>query len=264
MWLFQRLSAGACCSCGKNLEKCGIWGEVANLMEQNIGITWAEASRISLRNDVSPFRVRPCSQYKRLWRSAIQAIQVATGKSILVDSSKSNHIGWRRINNLQLVLDQQVKVIHLVRDPRAVMWSMSRGRNKNLAKSEASRSLPRGLGAVLSWRLSNSLSEYAVTRRRCDSVLLRYEDLVQDPVKTFDTLERLLGIDLGDLSSKLSRNCPMRTGHGVDGNRMRNKATFIMQNDEVWKEMLSRPAIRCAEILAGQKLIRYGYSRLAD
>jgi hypothetical protein len=260
MWLFHNLAKNSNCSCGKALGHCPLWSRIAREIEVNCEIkSWEEAAKISGNNDIGKIGGKPSVEYKRLWAVAFKAIQDITGKKFIVDSSKSNHIGWRRMSNLQSVYRRDLKVLQLVRDPRAIMWSMSKGTNKSLTKKEKPPSFLRGIRGVMSWIVSNSLSEHVLKNNEFESLVIRYEDIMDSPQQSFEVLGAFLQLDLQELSDKVQAKTEFKTGHGVDGNRMRSSETFALRHDQAWKKELSPRARRCAELLAASKMRKYGY-----
>ncbi|MGI9458832.1 MAG: sulfotransferase [Pirellulales bacterium] len=260
MWLFHNLAKNSSCSCGKALRDCPLWSRIAREIKNNSEInSWEEAAKISGRNDIRKIGGKPSVEYKQLWAVAFQAIKDITGKEFIVDSSKSNHIGWRRISNLHSVFQKEFKVLQLVRDPRAIMWSMSKGTNKSLTKKESSPSFLRGIRGVISWTVSNSLSEYVLKNSAPESVIIRYEDIMDSPQQSFEVLGTFLQLDLQELSDKVQAKDEFNSGHGVDGNRMRSSETFALRHDQSWKKQLSLRSKHCAELLAASKMRKYGY-----
>lgn len=260
MWLFHNLAKNSNCACGEALLDCPIWSRVAAKISNKHGIkSWKEAAKISGGNDISKLWGKPSLEYRQLWGTAFQAIQEATGKEFIVDSSKSNHIGWRRLSNLRFVLQNDFKVLQLVRDPRAIMWSMSKGTNKNLARNESGTSFLRGIKGVVSWIVSNSLSEHVLKEIESESIIVRYEDLMDLPSQSFELLGGFLQLDLQELSNKVLSEGEFDSGHGVDGNRMRSVGKFVLRHDQSWKEQLSERTKHFVEFLAGSKMRKYGY-----
>lgn len=104
-----------------------------------------------------------------------QHIIQLTGKSIWVEKTPRNI----RVIALYLAHFQQAKVIHIVRDPRDVIYSLSK-RGKNL------------LHAVESWMASvAAIQPYRDLERVYE---VRYEDLCRDPENTMAAIQDFLGV----------------------------------------------------------------------
>jgi hypothetical protein len=178
---------------------------------------------------------------------------------LIVDSSKSCRMTTWRMPLLARHLDMPVKVLHLVRDPRAVMWSTHRGSNRLLEAGRAA-GLAGGMSrGLLGWILANLSAEFALRRnRRVPVVRIRYEDLANQPGQTFERLEAFLGISFQKVLEGLDRGAPFDPGHGVQGNRMRRNSRITLRFDDEWHRKLPRSAKRLSWI-AWPLMRSYGY-----
>ena len=132
--LFKEWLQDGSCSCGNHYRECTFWREV-----------WCELSGTFPDLDFSTIhRTSRCIEavsgyllstngvaerefYAEVWRTIIEAISRVSGRYVIVDSSKTTRGCARRVQVLSELCGFRVKVIHLVRDPRAVMWSVLRG-----------------------------------------------------------------------------------------------------------------------------------------
>jgi hypothetical protein len=141
-----------------------------------------------------------------------------------------------------------VRVIHLTKDPRAFVYSVTK------------RELPRASRKVL--RMTGRwIVENAIMSQLCRSSFdgkhvmhLKYEDLAAHPNDTMDAAFQWLG-----LSSKQSvRDYRGKTQHAVSGNKMRWEETDIYF-DEAWKSQLPASYRQFVWALAGLYASFYGY-----
>lgn len=161
------------------------------------------------------------------------------GSRIFLDSSKrpERAVFMRRIRSFDL------RVIHLVRDGRAVSWSNM----KNL-----------GLGpeaGAASWLADNRASEQARRSFPADRwMTLRYEDLCADPPGALSRIYSFAGLPPGD-------GVPDFRGveHHVIGNRMRLSSTSEIRIDERWRTALTPDQRATVERLVAPLNRRYGY-----
>ncbi|HKH50148.1 MAG TPA: sulfotransferase [Thermoanaerobaculia bacterium] len=164
------------------------------------------------------------------------------GSRIFLDSSKrpERAVFMRRIPSFDL------RVIHLVRDGRAVSWSNM----KNL-----------GLGpeaAADSWIADNRASEQARRYFPADRWLtLRHEDVCADPPGALSRIYSFTGLPPADGLPEL------RGGeHHIIGNRMRLASTSDIRLDERWKTALAPTQMATIERRVAPLNRRYGYGAL--
>lgn len=164
------------------------------------------------------------------------------GGRIFLDSSKrpERAVFMRRIPSFDM------RIIHLVRDGRAVSWSSM----KNL-----------GLGpeaAADSWIDDNQKSEQA--RRyfpRDRWMTLRHEDVCADPAGTLSRIYSFIGLPEGD-------GLPDFQGaeHHIIGNRMRLNSISEIRLDDRWKTALTPEQMAMIERRVAPLNRRYGYGAL--
>jgi hypothetical protein len=161
---------------------------------------------------------------------------------IFLDSSKrpERAVFMRRIPSFDM------RVLHLVRDGRAVTWSNM----KNL-----------GVGveaAADSWVGDNRAAEQARRYFPKDRwMTLRYEDLCADPAGTLSRIYTFAGLPAGNGVPEF------RTGeHHVIGNRMRLSSTSEIRIDDRWKTALKPEQMAVAESRVGELNRSYGYGSL--
>jgi hypothetical protein len=159
-----------------------------------------------------------------------------------LDSSKRPE----RAVYLQRVPSFDLKVIHLVRDGRAVSYSSM----KNLGiDAEA---------AAESWINDNQGSEHARRYFPADRWMhLRYEDLCARPLEVLADVYRFIGVQpkngVDDFRS---------VEQHIIGNRMRLSATSEIRLDEKWKTALTPEQVGIIEKKVGAMNRRYGYDGL--
>lgn len=170
----------------------------------------------------------------------VQAVLDVTGKCIFVDTSK-DHL---RARALKMFSPFDVRIIHLVRDPRGVAASRLR-RGVPIDAREAARQWVR-----LHTRLQNSLD----TRAPDKYIVARYEDLCQGPRTVLKRLYAFCGADrtfeVLDLAT---------TTHHIVGNAMRLDHLSAIQLDERWHELLTADQQREIWQIAGPLGAQYGY-----
>jgi hypothetical protein len=276
------------CSCGTPIQACGFWTAVAAetaARGQPLDITDA---RTDVRGVPSPWAralLRPLHRGRAAeaardvllhlspaWRRElprlqvrnavlVAALQAVTGRSCVVDSSKSG----MRLKYLLRNPALDVKVIRLVRDGRAVALTYTdparfadagdphlRAGGGGGERAHERLSWP---AAVREWRRSNEAAE-AILRRlpRSRWMEVRYEDLCRSPVETLQPVLAFMGVDPSGIVLDFRRR-----PHHVVGNGMRLDATSEIRLDERWRKVLTPDQLATFEADAGRIRRRLGY-----
>lgn len=144
------------------------------------------------------------------------------GAAFVVDASKSQGRAAGRPLALHRLAGMDVRVIHLVRNPRGVLASKLKGWNRELEQGIRERRLLRGPRALINWWLAN----YSVTRLtraigRDRVIYMDYEALVGRPAETLQQLGDFLGLDPREMIDAAEGGTIEAAGHAIAGNRMR-------------------------------------------
>jgi hypothetical protein len=164
------------------------------------------------------------------------------GCDTFLDSSKRPE----RATLMQRSGDFDMRVIHLVRDGRAVSWSSMK--HLGIGPEDAARS----------WLADNHGSEHA--RRYFPPnrwMTLRYEDLCKDPDATLARLHGFIGIPSTNGYHKFRV-----IDHHIIGNQMRLSSTSEIRLDESWKQALTPEQMTTIDHLVAPLNRRYGYGTL--
>lgn len=173
-----------------------------------------------------------------------------------------------RINEI-LDIFPDAKVVHMIRDPRAVAasyknWASSPGRMRmhpaetsSAAEAESNR-VRRSYNPVLNgllWRSATKSARVAQARYGEERIrLVRYEDLVQSPEVTASAVVRWLGLsgtpDLGQVAVANSSFCALQTSSGV-----------LTDFTDRWRVSLAPSELALCQLLAGRDLEGSGYCR---
>lgn len=261
------------CSCGSPVRKCEFWREVNQRMAKR-GITDFDITqaRLSIHDTENKYLNRlldplPRGHFLESMRDTGLALSSAwpthlhnvhcrngalagtlreiTGAKIVVDSSKiALHLKY-----LLRSPDLRIKIVHLVRDGRAVTMSMlGHGFKRNTRRESVA-------AAALSWRRNNEAAEHVLAELP-DSRWrhLKYEELCRCPEETLRGLCRFLGMD----ANEVTLDFRSRQQH-VLGNDMRLKSGSDIVLDERWRTGLSTEDLATFEEVAGEMNRKYGY-----
>lgn len=251
------------CACGAAIGACDFWQAVFQRAWGGLDaldVVWMDAMRLrftrtrhALRRLPSPGQDPALDCFVGALEHLYQAIAAVSGCRVIVDSSRTTPYAAL----LSRIPDAQIHPLHLVRDPRAVVYSWQR-RASGARAPVAVRLRPRhALLAALEWSVQNALAER--WRARAGGLLLRYEDLIAQPQAALSTAVRLVGLDgLPDFIDNGAAR--LEAGHSVEGNVYRLSSGVVpLELDNAWRNALS-PALRWQTVmLCWPGMMRYAY-----
>jgi len=262
------------CGCGQLFYSCEFWraiGDEAFGGWDNVDVDkmlafrpflkrpryipyYALAAKANVRTRRMNTLLEECGPIlERLYR----AIQTVSGARVVVDSSK--FVSYAVL--LSLLSFADLRVVHLIRDSRAVAYSW--GRTKESPAVVGGRLMPRLSPAQASrvWSVQNGsyslLSSFVCLSR------LRYEDFVNDP--TLYLAELLIRVGFDDESRSVrdvlhGREVSLSVDHTVSGNPGRFRTGSIeLQPDEEWKVKMRSADKHVVTALTAPLLLKYGY-----
>ncbi len=263
-WLFREAnSKQSRCSCGQQVLQCEFWRDVLHRVSLRIGHDdWQRAAVVSENTERLGCLHRPTSEYVQQWTATYEAMRAVSGKPWIVDSSKSTRRGHYRLQLVGQHMPGRLKIIHLVRDPRAVMWSVARGSNRKIEGGNRKRGRAGGMTrGLLSWILTNLAVEYLLRRNSNWSTLrIRYEDFVSNTDDGLNRLGDFLELDMTEVIRQIRDGDSFPSGHGICGNRMRRSGKVVLRFDREWESKLSGTA-RLSSLMAWPLMKKYRYSR---
>jgi hypothetical protein len=249
------------CGCGLDLVRCPIWSKVlaAELpagsapevharqvqQRQQSSLRTRHTWRVLRGGPGSEIRCEHAGTMARTYR----AIADITGARVIIDSTKIP--GEAAL--LPSVDGIDPLYLHLVRDPRAVAHSWSKQKDYVHAMPPAR--------STAYWVGFNLASRAIVKRYPERSMVMRYEDFIQEPAAAIHALIELCGGDPSDNPVE-GRIAKLRDNHTVTGNpdRFRSGATEIRAFDSMWQAELSTRAKLATLALSWPLLTHYGYS----
>jgi hypothetical protein len=257
------------CSCREPIRDCGFWQRVSREMAErghpfdiwdadlDFRAPGAVLSDVVLRAvqrgpvletaRATAFRVLPrarrdLSRVLARIKALAETVTSIKGGTTFLDSSKRPE----RAAFMRRFGDFDMRVIHLVRDGRAVSWSTMK--NLEVDPQEATRS----------WLADNHGCEHA--RRFFPAgrwMTLRYEDLCADPLKTLEKVYGFIGVP-----AKNGVNDFRSVEQHIIGNRMRLSTTSEIRLDESWKQALTPEQMAYIDQRVAPLNRRYGYGPL--
>lgn len=269
---FRDLLAGGSCTCGQPYEACELWGEVLADLEASIpGFDPAVVAPVLARTESTLGRYEPFARtsastdlFGQVWSRLFESVANHAAVDLIVDSSKSSRGSSRRLFELAKRTDLEIAVVHLVRDPRAVLYSERCRGNNDLIEAERTRlrSFGGALRPLLGWTMANLAVSWTDARARSLPVLLvHYEELVSSPDATLARIGELIDKDLSSVVDLIRIGGEIEAGHGVRGNRMRRSGPIELRFDAEWIERSPR-VNRMVSPMIAPVAAHYGYHGL--
>jgi len=262
------------CACGRPFSGCPFWIEVGRVafggwdrqgaarfraLQASVDAT-ARIPLILGARLLPRFRHR-LDEYSQAMTALYEAVRDVSGASVVVDSTKRPSLAlilrrWSRVD---------LRVVHLVRDPRGVVYSWTKA-----------VSLPAGAGPRAQmktrspWQISRrwvtvNLMIAALRRLGVPMATIRYEDLVRAPAAELAKVAALTGDvtgvpgDFGFLTADGLRLAP---SHTVAGGRVRMRTgTMALHLDEEWREQLPGRIRVFVSVVTWPLRSRLGYGR---
>jgi len=253
-YLWQRgLVDNRPCGCGLSFHDCPVWTAILKSVPpvEPAGVAARLRSRLRMRNRLHVPAHPDDEAIAALYRS----IAEHSGDAIIVDSSKLPPYGVL----LAGLPGIELKVLHVVRDPRAAAFSWRRRRALDSGGDDRLMTRHPVWKAAMLWSVWN-----AVTIRlwgRGDYLRVRYEDLVGDPAAVIRRIASFAGAapdaGLPFTADGLLRLSPT---HSVAGNPSRHRTGGIaVTADDEWRDALPRRSHAVVTALTAPLLPRLGY-----
>ena len=258
------------CGCGKPSQECEFWGPVfdgefgsqrfalaremmrlqhAGARTRHIPLMLTEGGRRKIRGRLGQFLDNTGRLYK--------AVQAMSGSRLIVDTSKEPAYGYA----LSMVPGVDLRVLHLVRDPRAAAYSWAKKkRQPDSDEREFMHQKTPAQSAVL-WDAWNAAIEVLWRQMPTKYLRLRYEDFVADPRRRFEEILKLTGEEDAELPLVGERDVKLGISHTVSGNPNRfDTGTVELRQDRAWQKLMKPRDRALVTALTLPLLTRYHYS----
>lgn len=260
------------CGCGEPFSRCPHWravGDQAFGGWDNVDVAAVEAAQseaMRLRHIAGLARGRPSLRtaveiVAEHHRRVYEAAGAVAGAPVVVDSSKHPALAYvlRRDPALDL------RVVHVVRDPRGVAYSWTKQverpeRRGNGSERWMARYSPSA--SALLWLAHNSST--AMLRALGTRVLLvRYESFVREPAQTLAAVAQFAGLELDADAFAFVEPGALRLqpAHTASGNPLRFALGRLeIRVDEAWRTQLPRRDSLLVSALTYPQLAHYGFA----
>lgn len=269
--VWRALSTGVRCGCGRPPPECPFWSVVIpRVFGSWSPVDLAEALRLQRRVDrlrylaalVLPVRGgrrhADVERYAHLLAALYAAVADTAGARVVVDSGKHTSTAFllRHLRGIDL------RVIHLIRDPRGVAYSWTKVVKKSDHPDAAD--MPRQYPSRVARRwLVHNVVLRLLSLLGVPTHVLRYEDLVTDPRARVAEVGRFLGLPADATAAPFLSDRVVdlrREDHTLAGNPMRFQHDPITVTlDDTWRHELPATQRRLVTALTAPLLLALGY-----
>ncbi|MGP8160571.1 MAG: sulfotransferase [Candidatus Dormibacteria bacterium] len=272
-YLWQRgLIEGRLCGCGAPVRDCPRWGAILEaatrggvaMRPEAMAEFLVHAGRVRHLPGSLVRKALPMQQERSTARAAARAtlsrlypaIAQVTASQVVVDSSK--------LPAYALLLADlpgiDLRVVHLVRDPRGAAYSWS---TRKALTDGATQSHMEQMGALKSaalWDVWNVAASGLLGGGDGRYLRLRYEDFVADPAAAVRRILSLAGLAGSALPFDSDAGINLRPNHMVAGNpdRLRH-GPIRLRVDARWRSAMPGRDRRVVNAVAAPLLALYGY-----
>ena len=225
------------CACGTRMTACPVWGALPQALR--------ELPR------------RPANRHDHA--ALLRAILAVSPQPTIVDSSKTAAALAFRPIFLSRNLPVRLCLVHLVRDPRAVVWSVVRDRRTRRDKPSFWRDVLSTAKTSFVWQVANAAAELQSLWFSPDVIRLRYDHLVR-----FGTQDSLQGILPQGTLEGVTHDSGIGDYHSLGGNAMRNEKTVVVKLDDAWRTQMPRHLLSLATALSFPFILRYRFGLRSD
>lgn len=261
------------CGCRRRFRECEFWRGVAELafggwdqidvrhvrtLRDSISRIWHVPRLASGR--LTDAQRAMVSEYAQYYHRIYQAAAALTGSRLVVDSSKHAALAFC----LRWAPALDVRVVHLIRDPRGVAYSLT----KHVLRPETD-----GRVAMVRHSPTRSAMLWTGHNLACDLLAssgtpvyrVRYEELLARPRETVRAIASFAGLDAPEsaLSYLDEQHVDLDVIHSPAGNPMRFATGRVpLRLDSAWRTAMPARTRRLVGALCSPLLVNYGYPLL--
>lgn len=259
------------CACGARFRECELWSEVGRIafggwenvdaldaLERQRAVERTRFIPLMVASGLNPEFARRLRAFAEVMIPVYRAISKASGGRIIVDSSK--HASYAFL--LRRLAGVDLRVVQVVRESRGVAYSWTkRVRRPEVVDREDYMSTAHPLRMGARWTAHNVLFD-VLRSLGVPTMLLRYESLVEDPLRRLIEVARFAGEEPGERDLEFLRDgeAEFERTHNVAGNPMRFRSGPVaIRRDEEWRERMPARDRAFVSSVTWPLLVRYGY-----
>jgi hypothetical protein len=266
------------CGCGESFSGCAFWRDVGAAAFggwDQLDVERVAALRASVdRTRHIPLLAAPAlhsairrdlAEYLGYYARVYSAIAEVSGCPVVVDSSKHASLAFC----LRWHAGLDLRVVHVVRDSRAVAFSWARQVSRPDAATPSYMARYSPAAAAGHWNAQNGAFQL-LAGEGVPTLRVRYEDVVAAPATALARIAEFAGIatdghHFGFLSAEGGTSwARLGVAHTASGNPMRfTTGKVAIRRDDRWRTAMPPSHRRTVTALTLPLLARYGYPRRA-
>lgn len=253
------------CGCGQRFPDCEYWTRVGKCAfggwdQVDVGRVIALQNHVDRLRHVPRLIARPepevaeyADYYGRLYAAAAEV----SGAQVLIDSSKHPSLAYclRRLPGVDL------RVVHMVRDPRAVAnaWTKLVKRPDFVTEGPEFITQYSPTYAASLWSGEN-VAISGIARLGVPVLRIRYEDLAATPESILRTVAAFAGLPADAVLPVHGSDAELAPTHTASGNPMRfHNGPLSIRLDDAWRRDLAARDRRLVTVLTAPLAATYGY-----
>jgi Sulfotransferase family len=276
-YLWRALAQDALCGCGRPFRACPFWQDVGEeayggwdsvdpehasrlrraVAFENRRLPQIAALPLIRRPGLSSGYRETLRRYSALLEPLYRAIHTTSGGKVIVDSMKQPSHPYL----LATLPTLDVRVVHLVRDPRGVAYSGTRVVQRVGAPSHEFRGRRTPLNSAVRWNLVNGAYRL-LPRLGTETMTVRYEALVRSPRDHVVRIADFAGapVDPAQLGFIGEGAVQLGVDHMPFANRVRLQGERLtLRADQEWQAQMGDGDRRLVSALTWPMRRQYGY-----
>lgn len=249
------------CGCGRLLAECETWFGVVGPNPVQDEIRTINEQRMAVARIRQGWRWRRLrdddafNAFAETVAGVYRSLASASGVDTVVDSSKTP--AFALVAGSADSVD--MRVVHLVRDPRAVIASWSRQKSVTFGTTVERLETRRFIRIVRQWIFFNTVG-LSLLKRRFPTLVVRMEDLVANPATVVDAIRRFAEIDRSSPLVNQDGTITIGGAHTVAGNPDRfTIGPTLLRAPETWRTSLPLWKRVFVTVVTFPVMLRFGY-----
>jgi len=254
------------CGCEVPFGECEFWQNV-------MGAAFGDLDHVDVQDLIrltESFRIKdlpltliPYFRQRQIYRlgeflgylgKLYHAIQSTTKSNVIIDATKNPSYGYL----LQFVPKIDLYVLHLTRDSLGVAYSWTKKK-----EFQPGHNIPRKTPAkgAMQWNARNLSAEVFLRRSTERYMKLRYEDFVQSPQASVESILKFLGEQDVKIPFVTADTVKLsKVIHSVHGNPVRFRRGLVkLKMDKEWRKKMNKRHKLTVSALTWPLRLKYGY-----